>query len=283
MRTGFLLLILALFFAASPVEASPPGHEVRELAETASCRIVEEAARVNQLSVSVLTRLLWNESRFQVGAISRVGAQGVAQFMPGTSKERGLTDPFDPEQAIPGAAKLLADLDRQFGNIGLAIAAYNAGPGRVASWLGSTGGLPRETGMFVRAVTGSSAEEWAASGRSLRTQTRAELKSCTELRSSLRELRFNDAEAYHGRVLPSLEPSGRVLPSRKQSDRILGLKQEQSGSILPRMMQSGRILPNWRQSSRLLPGMEERGQMLSEKMIHYNVVTADYKRTQKLD
>src|SRR5207344_2816006 len=107
---------------------------------------------------------IWNESRFQVDAISRVGAQGMAQFMPGTSEERGLSDPFDPEQAISEAAKLLADLDRRFGNIGLAIAAYNAGPSRVASWLRSAGGaLPRETGVFVLAVTGRSAEEWAVS------------------------------------------------------------------------------------------------------------------------
>jgi hypothetical protein len=95
-----------------------------------------------------------------VTAVSPVGAQGVAQFMPGTARERGLTDPFDPEQAIPHAAHLLADLNRQFGNLGLAAAAYNGGPGRVSAWLAGTGGLPTETRNYVLAITGSPAEDW---------------------------------------------------------------------------------------------------------------------------
>ena len=188
MRAGFMLLSIAVLIAVKPACADTTVETVKE----ASCRIVEQAAHANQLSVATLTRLLWNESRFQVRVISRAGALGVAQFMPATSDERGLSDPFDPEQAIPQAAKLLADLDRQFGNIGLAIAAYNAGPGRVASWLGSTGALPRETGIFVRAVTGRSPEEWAASGRYARIQALAEPKSCIELKNILRDSRFND-------------------------------------------------------------------------------------------
>jgi hypothetical protein len=110
--------------------------------------------------VPFLTRLIWRESAFRVGAVSPVGAQGVAQFMPGTARERGLTDPFDPEQAIPHAAHLLADLNRQFGNLGLAAAAYNGGPGRVSAWLAGTGGLPTETRNYVLAITGSPAEAW---------------------------------------------------------------------------------------------------------------------------
>jgi hypothetical protein len=171
--------------------------------------------------------------------------------MPGTSDERGLSDPFDPAQAIPEAAKLLADLDRRFGNIGLAIAAYNAGPGRVASWLGSAGALPRETGVFVLAVTGRSAEEWAAPGRYVHPQPRAELRSCTELRIILRKPRFNDADTYRGRILPGMEQSGRLLPTIWHS-----------GRMLPGMEQSGRMLPSMRQSGRILPGMEQSGRML---------------------
>ena len=53
---------------------------------------------------------------------------GVAQFMSGTASERGLADPFDPATAIPASAKLLAELARRFGNLGLSAAAYNAGP-----------------------------------------------------------------------------------------------------------------------------------------------------------
>ena len=77
--------------------------------------------------------------------MSRAGAQGVAQFMPATARWRGLADPFDPVEAIAKSAKLLRDLRRDFGNLGLAAAAYNAGPARVRDWLAGRRGLPRET------------------------------------------------------------------------------------------------------------------------------------------
>ena len=70
--------------------------------------------------------------------------------MPGTARERGLADPFDPEQAVPKAAHFLADLKARFGNWGLAAAAYNGGPSRVASWLAGRGGLPFETRILCQ-------------------------------------------------------------------------------------------------------------------------------------
>ncbi len=66
-------------------------------------------------------------------------AQGIAQFMPGTASERRLLDPFDPVQALPKSAEFLSELRSQFGNLGLAAAAYNAGPRRVQEWLAGTG------------------------------------------------------------------------------------------------------------------------------------------------
>jgi hypothetical protein len=86
--------------------------------------------------------------------------------MPGTAQERGLANPFDPEQAIPKAAHLLADLRRRFGNLGIAAAAYNAGPARVGDWLRGEGGLPAETRAYVRFVTRSAVEAWAGSDSS---------------------------------------------------------------------------------------------------------------------
>jgi hypothetical protein len=80
--------------------------------------------------------------------------------MPGTARMRGLDDPFDPFAAIAKSAELLRDLNREFGNLGLAAAAYNAGPGRVRAWLGGRRGLPGETRAYVRIVTGRAAEEW---------------------------------------------------------------------------------------------------------------------------
>jgi hypothetical protein len=114
----------------------------------------------------------------------------VAQFMPGTAQERGLADPFDPEQAIPAAAHLLSDLRTQFGNLGLAAAAYNGGPNRVAAWLAGNGTLPAETRDYVIRITGRPAEDWRggreASGDAARSD---EPQSCLQLTASLRSLR----------------------------------------------------------------------------------------------
>jgi len=160
MRAIALLICLSLTCgpataqeAASPTKTEP----VRE----ALCRLIETSAKAHELPVAFFTRLIWQESSFRTGVVSPAGAQGVAQFMPGTAAERGLADPFDPEQAIPKAADLLADHVKRFGNIGLAAAAYNGGPNRVAAWLDRRGGLPAETRDYVARITGRSAEDWA--------------------------------------------------------------------------------------------------------------------------
>src|SRR5215472_14294839 len=89
------------------------------------CDALAAAATENDLPVDFFARLIWQESRFDPTAVSRAGAQGVAQFMPATANARGLADPFDPFEAIAHSAKLLRDLRREFGNLGLAAAAYN--------------------------------------------------------------------------------------------------------------------------------------------------------------
>jgi hypothetical protein len=125
-----------------------------------TCDLIEREAAANGLPVDYFTRLIWKESSFRAGVVSPVGAQGIAQFMPGTAAERGLLDPFDPFQAIPASAQLLKSLAERFGSLGLAAAAYNAGPQRVADWLAGVGGLPRETRNYVAAITGRTADEW---------------------------------------------------------------------------------------------------------------------------
>jgi hypothetical protein len=82
--------------------------------------------------------------------------------MPKTAEWVGLGDPFDASEAIGKSAALLRNLRTQFGNLGLAAAAYNAGPKRVSDWLARRRTLPRETLDYVRIVTGHAAEEWAA-------------------------------------------------------------------------------------------------------------------------
>jgi hypothetical protein len=126
------------------------------------CRTIEAAAAENELPVDFFTRLIWQESRFNARAVSHAGAQGIAQFMPRTAVWRGLADPFDAIEALRGSADYLRELRNQFGNLGLAAAAYNGGSGRVQNWLNGRGGLPGETRAYVRIITGHSAEEWAA-------------------------------------------------------------------------------------------------------------------------
>ena len=124
------------------------------------CGIVEASAKTEGLPVDFFTKLIWRESSFRPTAVSPAGAQGVAQFMPGTASERGLVDPFDPASAIPASAKFLGELKRRFGNLGLAAAAYNAGQTAVGNWLAGNGSLPFETQDYVLAITGRAADEW---------------------------------------------------------------------------------------------------------------------------
>jgi len=144
---------------AAPEKPAPAGSQ------TSMCLMLESAARANDLPVDFFVRVIWQESRFQsdaVGPPTRSGrAQGIAQFMPGTADERGLLDPFNPIQALPKAAEFLSELRGQFGNLGLAAAAYNAGPRRVRDWLSGSGAMPAETRNYVLAITGRSVDDWA--------------------------------------------------------------------------------------------------------------------------
>lgn len=126
------------------------------------CRLIETAADAQGLPRDYFTRLIWRESSFRAHVTSSAGAQGIAQFMPGTAEEQGLDDPFDPEFAIPASAKYLKGLKDRFGNLGLAAAAYNAGPTRLARWIERGGYLPAETEDYVAFVTGRSVQDWKA-------------------------------------------------------------------------------------------------------------------------
>jgi hypothetical protein len=160
MRAFAILALIVL--AGLPRPARAQGETV----DQALCRMIEGAAARHHLPVDFFTRLIWQESSFRPHVTSGAGAQGVAQFMPGTAAERRLADPYDPEQAIPKSAELLGDLRSRFGNIGLAAAAYNGGPARVEAWLGGRGSLPGETRNYVSAITGRTADAWADGARS---------------------------------------------------------------------------------------------------------------------
>jgi hypothetical protein len=157
----------------------------------AMCLMIESAARANDLPLEFFARVIWQESRFQtdaVGPVTRNGqrAQGIAQFMPGTASERRLLDPFDPVQALPKSAEFLSELRNQFGNLGLAAAAYNAGPRRVQEWLAGSGPMPQETRNYVSAITGTSVDDWARAGKRAGMADRAPHASCRELMALLK-------------------------------------------------------------------------------------------------
>jgi Transglycosylase SLT domain/SPOR domain len=161
----------------------------------AMCLMIESAAKAQDLPLEFFARVIWQESRFQsdaLGPVTRSGqrAQGIAQFMPGTANERRLLDPFDPVQALPKSAEFLNELRGQFGNLGLAAAAYNAGPRRVQEWLAGSGSMPQETRNYVSAITGTSVDEWASAAKNGnsngKTPDRTPTSSCRELMALLR-------------------------------------------------------------------------------------------------
>jgi hypothetical protein len=118
------------------------------------CDLIETHAERNGIPKDFFARLIWKESRFDANAVSPAGAEGIAQFMPGTAALRGLDDSFDIEKAIPASARYLGELKSGFGNLGLAAAAYNAGENRVSRWLISGGFLPIETEDYVLDIMG---------------------------------------------------------------------------------------------------------------------------------
>lgn len=111
---------------------------------------IARSALANGLQPVLLAALLRAESGFRPDAVSHMGAQGIAQFMPETARGMGLADPFDPDHAIPAAARLLGGHVRTFGSVPMALAAYNAGPGAVRQY----GGVPpyAETQGYVATV-----------------------------------------------------------------------------------------------------------------------------------
>ena len=220
MQRSVLALALMLIWASGlgaaaqppkgPGPAAARDAATAEPAKTSTCDLVDSAAADHGLPVDYFTRLIWRESSFRPWVVSPVGAQGIAQFMPGTAAERGLLDPFDPLQAIPASAQLLRALAERFGNLGLAAAAYNAGPRRVDEWLAGTGGLPRETRTYVAAITGLTAEDWRDLGNDLgEPEPEAEPEAattCVDVLASLDAPPLTSAALQAPEAQPELQP-----------------------------------------------------------------------------
>jgi hypothetical protein len=130
--------------AAAPNAPAPPSQAAAPASHPPTpddiCRALEQDAAENELPVQFFARVIWHESRFNARK------EGIAQFIEG----------------LKNSARYLRDLKARFGNIGLAAAAYHAGPGVVAAWLSSHRPLPDETRRYVAIITGSTADEWAS-------------------------------------------------------------------------------------------------------------------------
>lgn len=163
--------------AAKPSSAAKPIDRI--------CDLIEVNAQAQGLPKDFFARLIWKESRFDEKAVSPAGAEGIAQFMPGTAKIVGLADAFDMNQAIPASARHLADLKRSLGNLGLAAAAYNAGEGRVDRWLRSGGFLPLETENYVLDILGEPADNFTNRAH---TGTSRPIDPKTDFRTACRRL-----------------------------------------------------------------------------------------------
>jgi hypothetical protein len=152
--------LLTGLLAAGAARADPPGKNL-PVTIGRVCNLIKAQAEHENLSPHFLARLIWKESRFDPNAVSPAGAEGIAQFMPGTARLRGLDNAFDITQAIAASARYLSELKTSFGNLGLAAAAYNAGESRVSRWLASGGFLPMETENYVLDIMGEPVDKFA--------------------------------------------------------------------------------------------------------------------------
>ncbi|MDG6077785.1 lytic transglycosylase domain-containing protein [Erythrobacter litoralis] len=132
------------------IVADPDAHAL-SVPELYRAKVAELSKRFD-LSPTLIEAMVWQESRWQANAVSPVGARGLAQLMPGTARDLGV-DPSDPFANLEGGARYLrAQLDRFDGDLEKALAAYNAGPGRVMK----ANGIPRirETQLYVASIMG---------------------------------------------------------------------------------------------------------------------------------
>ena len=126
--------------------------------ERAYDRLIREASEAHGVDAALIRAVMRTESSFDPFVVSAAGAQGLMQLMPTLAEEMGVTNVFDPRQNIMGGAKYLRQLlDATGGNVPLALASYNAGPGTVARYKG----IPpfKETREYVKKITALLADE----------------------------------------------------------------------------------------------------------------------------
>ena len=190
--------------------------------------LIDEVAGAEGVDPSVLRSMVDVESSYNPKAISSRGAQGLLQLMPGTAKEMGVVDPFDPRQNLTGGAKYLKrQLEAQGGDLSKALAAYNWGPGNLASG----GELPAETLSYVNKIMGRS----GGGDASLINDTKqppSQIQDQGNLDWSKPISRVNNADGSISTVrtisigeegkevlIPTVHPEGRIMSNQEAIDR----------------------------------------------------------------
>ncbi len=134
-----------------PMPVAPAGVVPLPAQAASVDNLIETYAAKHNLPTNLVKAVIQTESGGNPRAVSRVGAMGLMQLMPANVREAGISDPFDPEQNIAAGTRQLADLMGQYhGDLDLALAGYNAGPGNVRRY----GGVPpfAETQNYIRKI-----------------------------------------------------------------------------------------------------------------------------------
>lgn len=152
-----------LFPSAPTAQTQTSGNAGGARVPDAYARYVNQASKKYGVHSTLIAAVMKAESSFNPIAGSSKGAQGLMQLMPGTAKEMGVSNPWDPGQNIEGGTKYLSNMLKKYnGNVGHALMAYNWGPGNVDNYLAGKARPPKETLDYVRKVTANLREGTAA-------------------------------------------------------------------------------------------------------------------------